>query len=423
MALTAEELQQVENYLSGKGIHADTEMSYPASDDKFLVVGADGTGKYIETDKLVEYLKTHEASPSRATILDLINRDEFKNVYSVGDAIVETYTVGDKVYQYPMIVVDNSRDVVYADGTTGAHRAIMMPLYTPHYSIQWSQYRAFLKCPEGLAKGSYKVTFALTWSKLTTLTWYFTLTHAVPSGGRLNAFHLFADGQSDTSVRTYDNNGKLLYTDATVTSTEIADATDLGTMNYTTRNGNLNCMQEVFYGDNDPNSVMMQWLNSDADEGMWWVAKDGWDCEPSASQSVKGYLAYLDPEHVKMMKTVQVKTWYNTVQHASSDYRTDYLRAFPPSLQEMYIQPYTSGTEGEYLPYFKDLLGTDSPVVKYATYPELIAYDVVSKSAQYVWTRSCRRGYACYQFCCYSSGYVNDHSACYPHRVRPLEVW
>ena len=47
MALTTEELQQVENYLSGKGIHADEKAVAPLNEDKVLVLHSDNTGGYI----------------------------------------------------------------------------------------------------------------------------------------------------------------------------------------------------------------------------------------------------------------------------------------------------------------------------------------------------------------------------------------
>ena len=48
MALTTEDLQQVENYLSGKGIHADLIIADPVDSDRLLVIHEDGkTGGYI----------------------------------------------------------------------------------------------------------------------------------------------------------------------------------------------------------------------------------------------------------------------------------------------------------------------------------------------------------------------------------------
>ena len=423
MALTTEDKQEMENYLASRGVHCDTEVSFPKSDDKFLVVGADGTGKYIETEHLAEYLKTHEADPSLAAIIDLINRDEFKNVYANGDALLSTFTDGSTVYEYPLVVVDNARDVVLADGTTAAHRAVLQPLYSTPWDIQFCQYRAFLRCPQGLAAGSYKVTFAQTWSKLTTLEWYFTLTHAVPAGGRLNAFHNFCDGQGDTSVRTFGNDGKLLYTDATVTSTAIDGATDLGTMNYTTRNGDLNAMQEVIYGWNDyEHSAVCQILESDKAGTGWWVPQDEWDCEPDANKTRNGFLSYLDPNLVKALKTVQVKTAYNNVQGHSGEFMTGYHRAFLPSNEEMYIVNQGAG-EGDVLPYWKERSGLDSPASWYTSRSQYSVFPVNNHtSANYIWLRSASRDIACHAWYVYPSGYVGNYFARFGLRLSPLVV-
>lgn len=47
MALSKDDLQQVENYLSERGIHADTAETTPEATDKVLVLHLDGTGGYI----------------------------------------------------------------------------------------------------------------------------------------------------------------------------------------------------------------------------------------------------------------------------------------------------------------------------------------------------------------------------------------
>jgi hypothetical protein len=56
MALSNEDLQQVENYLSGKGIHADTHASSPLDADKLLVIHEDGTGGYVNFYELANGL-------------------------------------------------------------------------------------------------------------------------------------------------------------------------------------------------------------------------------------------------------------------------------------------------------------------------------------------------------------------------------
>ena len=47
MALTIEDKQEMENYLAGIGIHADTAETTPEATDKVLVIHQDGTGGYI----------------------------------------------------------------------------------------------------------------------------------------------------------------------------------------------------------------------------------------------------------------------------------------------------------------------------------------------------------------------------------------
>ncbi len=396
----------------------------PDSSYSVLLLDKNNDGSKMSFDSLATWLKTHEGDQELSTIIDLIDRGEFKNVYQQGDAILSTFTDGSTVYEYPLIVVDPARDVVLADGATAAHRAIFQPMYSTPWDIQYSQYRAFLRCPTGLSAGSYKVSFAQTWSKLTTLEWYFTLTHDVPAGGRLNAFHNFADGQSDLSVRTYGNDGKLLYTDATVTSTAIDGATDLGTMAYTTRNGNLNDMQESFYGWNDyEHSAAAQFLESDKAGTGWWVAQDDWDCEPSANTARNGFLSYLDADLVKALKTVQVKTAYNNAQGHSGEFMTGYHRAFLPSLEEMYIVNQGAG-EGDYLPYWKERSGLDSPASWYTARSQYSVFPVNNHtSANYIWLRSAGRGDSCRAWYVDPSGNVRYHNYCRDGgRLLPLVV-
>ncbi len=395
----------------------------PDSSYSVLLLDKNNDGSKMSFDSLATWLKAHEGDQELSTIIDLIDRDEFQNVYQQGDAILSTFTDGSTVYEYPLLVVDPARDVILPDGTTAAHRAIFQPMYSTPWDIQFSQYRAFLRCPQGLAAGSYKVTFAQVWSKLTTLEWYFTLTHAVPAGGRLNAFHNFADGQSDTSVRTYGNDGKLLYTDATVTSTEIEGATDLGTMNYTTRNGDLNAMQESFYGWNDyEHSAVNQFLESNLASTGWWVAQDEWDCEPDANKTRNGFLSYLDSDLVKALKTVQVKTAYNNVQGHSGEFMTGYHRAFLPSLEEMYIVSQGAG-EGDVLPYWKERSGLDSPASWYTARSQYSVFPVNNHtSANYIWLRSAGRGFAFNAWIVDPSGHVGCYYCRYGNRLLPLVV-
>ena len=425
MALTTEDLQQVENYLSGKGIHISESLEFPKADDKIPVLRG-SEGKYITTENLSSYIKTHDINPTYAELKALANSGKFFDTYECGQAINVDFTYGGTTYAFPFQVAHNTyRETTRPDGTV-RNSVPLLATYLPPMAVQFSQYRAFLACPSGLAAGSYSVTFAQAWSKLTTLTWYFTLTHAVPAGGRLNAFRNFADGQSDTSVRTYGADGKLMYTDTTVTSTAIDGATSLGTMNYTTRNGNFSSMQECFYGCNEYHtSAKKQFMDSDKPVNLWWAPQDEWDCAPDALSGYGGLLSYFDPDFVDILETVKVTTAKSTaLGAASTDYDTDYLRCFLPSLEEMYIVPQAStGMEGAYLQLAKDYVGKDSPNGWWSSNANtgLIRYDITNKSANWFHLRSANRVNSYSVWFVYAGGYVNGgYGARSTSRVLPL---
>lgn len=110
-------------------------------------------------------------------------------------------------------------------------------------AVEPSQALAYFE--DGLAAGAYKYKWAGTYQ-------YFTLLNDIPSGGQLKAnsstYQVYAS-QSDTASQE----------SGTVSTTEIADAIDLGS----TGSGMLNHHDRVSYGSNNfGESGLLQWLNS-----------------------------------------------------------------------------------------------------------------------------------------------------------------
>ena len=100
----------------------------------------------------------------------------------------------------------------------------------------------------------------------------------------------------------------------TVAVTSGSDGTDLGTMQHTTRNGNLNSMQESAYGWNRwKYSAARQWLNSTQPKGKWWTKQDDWDIAPSQLATKDGFLCGMPADMLAALKTVKVTTLANTV--------------------------------------------------------------------------------------------------------------
>ena len=394
--------QEILNEISKNSIQCNTPMDKPQQDDKFLAIGSDKSGKYIKYSNLIEDLALYKTQDRTwATVMALIEQGKFGDVYPVGSVFYTPFHYNNQTYQFPWQVADTSRAVVYPDGSVH-NRPILQAMYLPPQAIQFSQCRAFLKCPQGLPAGSYNVTFAQAWENLTAehLNWNFTLTKAVPSGGRVAGFRNFSNAQTgdNLKIRVYDSEGKTILETVTAVEGTAESGTNLGTIGYTTRNGNLNCMQETFYGFNSFHySAFMQWLNSTKLKNNWWHATDEWDCTPDELATTDGFLSCFDSDFVSILKTVQVKTAKNTVQGNSADsYDTDYLRCYIPSLEEMYITPQATGIEGAYLPLNKQFIGKDTPNGWWTENANngLIKYDFLSKTANWYRLRSCNRIYA-----------------------------
>ncbi len=408
----------------------ETEAAELKSSDKILVVDSNNNGKYKLYQSLLSDIQSDlYLTPTMQALVDAIDGGTFETSYPEGTAIVGTFTYNGKEYEYPWLVVDASRDEVLADGSVSAHRAVLQPQYLPPaaLSMQFSQYQAFYRCPSGLSAGTYSVTFAQAWSKLTSemLTWSFTLTKAVPVGGRLAGFRNFADGQSDAKVRSYSNDGKTLIETVTATVGEADGASNLGTLPYQNPSGDFSSMQQTFYGFNEyEHSAVMQWLDSDSNQPDWWAPQSDWDCAPDQANTLNGFLSYLDRDFVKAIKYVQVRTYHNNVQGKSGTYTTGIHRCFLPSLEEMYCANQGAG-EGDYLPYWKTRKGLDSPQGWYSSNALATAkcFPVDAKTEPYTyWLRSAYRGFACNPWCVNSSGVVSDNYARASCRVLPLVV-
>lgn len=390
-------------------------------------------------------IMAREGAPSSTDwrfLEELASEGVFEQMYDIGTTFSDTWrdTAAATDYTFPW-ELNHIGSVELQDGETLANRPWLQMRYAHPFGVQFSQCRAFLKCPSGLSAGQYTVHFAQAWSALTVLDWTFTLTQDVPAGGRVAGFQTMADSAYSTRpVKSYGADGKTVI--ETVTASQGTGGTDLGTLAYATRNGNLNSMQETFYGYNRwKTAALRQYLNSEDGVGSWWTPQDDWDVAPDQLTTKSGFLyhykalaedsskdavlranaqAFLDS-----IKTVKVITYPNTVYDDPQGNTPDitYDRVFIPSLEQMYINPQKSG-EGEYHERWKRQSGLASPMAQYSTYPQIRTYAVENhSSAQFVRLRSAYRGYACFTWNVGSSGYVgNYYYACFADRFSPLVV-
>ena len=171
--------------------------------------------------------------------------------------------------------------------------------------------------------------------------------------------------------------------------------------------------------------AIRQWLNSDVAVGMWWNPQNVFDRPPTQLTTLRGFLAGLPEDFLNIVQQVKVVTALNTVTDGGVDEIT-YDRFFLPSLEQEYIAPQKSGSEGAYWPYWKARLGLNSPQAQGSggTNANHIRYAIENHtSAQTVRLRSAYRGYAYYTWIVTTSGGASYyHYATYAVRPAPACV-
>lgn len=368
-----------------------------------------------------------EMSHDWESLAEFANTGLFGEAYGIGDQFIDNWkdTAANQEYVYPM-QLNHIGSVELHDGEILSDRPFLQAHYAHPFGVQFSHQRAFLRCPSGLAAGTYYVTIESSWGTHVQAgdVVCFTLANAVPAGGRVAGMYGAPDqAKSSWRIYAYSADGKTVL--ETVTPTFAADGTDLGTIKASTRNGDLNSMQETAYGWNRwSTSALRQYLNSAEAVGAWWTAQDEWDIAPDQLTTKAGFLSGWPEELVNVLKEVKVVTYPNTVYDDTGGNTPDitYDRVFIPSLEQMYCVPQKSG-EGEYHEYWKRRSGLTSPNAQYSTNPNMITYAVENHaSAQSVRLRSASRGNAANAWHVASSGYVGYSSASSAYRFSPLVV-
>ena len=347
-----------------------------------------------------------------------------QKIFNYGDQFVEkwTDTAASTEYEYPWRV--NHFENVELENGEVVPGMYLQAHYAHLFGVQFSQNRAFLRCPNGLQAGTYNVTLGATWGSKDAqkdTTWQFTLAQDVPAGGCLNGFYQMPDVAASTWKVTSYAADRITKIEAVPVSSG-SEGTALGTMQMNTRNGDLNSMQETGYGHNRwSTSAVRQYLNSDQPKGKWWTPQDDWDVAPDQLATKDGFLRGLPEDMLRAIKTVKVVTYTNTVQDGGEADIT-YDKVFLPSLEQMYYNPQISG-EGNTHEYWKRRSGSKTKLPQYQALPRMITYAVENHtSPQYVRLRSASRVSAHSTWYVYSSGNAYGGNATGTYRFAPLVV-
>lgn len=344
-----------------------------------------------------------------------------EKAFAIGTQLIEkwTDTAESKEYDMPW-QVNHFEDVTLEDGEI-VPGMWLQTHYTLPFGVQFSHQRAFLACPEGLVAGTYHFNFAQSLGNNVKpgINYQFTLTKPVEKGGRLAGCYGAPD-TAPTSWKVYSYGANGITLNETVNITVGSSGTNIGTIPYEKRNGNINSIQEMAYGWNRwKTSALRQWLNSAKPKGQWWTPQDQWDICPDQLATKDGFLCGMPEQMLNSLKKVKVSTFANTVNDEGvEDITYDYVTL--PSLGQIYAQTQIAG-EGNPHTYWKRKSGRTTPCEWLKDQPNMITYSVTNKtSAQIVRLRSAYRGTTNSVWSVNSSGSVYYYYASYAINCSPL---
>ena len=294
--------------------------------------------------------KRSEIYSSMAQIAHLVRTsslEELPRLFPIGDQIIapwkdmddSAHNTDETAYQVAWNIVNHGM-VTLKDGSEVPGLWLQMHLCSA-YGVQFSHQQAFTNCPDGLAAGTYYVTFGAKWGSKGAdagTTWQFTLTQAVPAGGRLSGFESLPDVETTAfkvkSWATPDAASPIETVDVTAGN----DGTSLGTMQLASvGDDGLNSMQCVGYGHNRwGTSAIRQYLNASGEN--WWKSQEDFDIRPD-QYTKKGFMSGFSDDFLAAIKPVKVTTALNTVEGLSTAAEDTYDTFFLPSLEQMNAKP------------------------------------------------------------------------------------
>lgn len=380
--------------------------------------------------------KRSEIYSSMSQIAGIVRGNDLEHnqqMFPIGDQIVmpwkdlddTAHNTDETAYQVAWNIVHHGL-VELQDGRTVPGMFIQMDKCSA-YGVQFSHQQAFLNCPEGLAAGTYHVSIGANWGThaVSGKSYQFTLTQAVPAGGRLSGF----EGMPDQAPANWRVKSWASPTAAnpieTVTLTEGSSGTGLGTMNSATRSETgLNCMQRVAYGSNRwSTSAIRQYLNALGQN--WFASKEDFDIRPDQYDKY-GFMSGFSDEFLAAIKPVKVTTALNTVEGYAMTTEDTFDTFFLPSLQQINVNPQLANVEGDTFEWWKQALGRSTFVGTGSSniFDAFKVPAINAASAQGVRLRSASRGHANSTWSLHASGYASYgyYGASYAVRFSPVCV-
>ena len=357
-----------------------------------------------------------------ASVAHIVRNGDAASVFDIGDQLITTYTdATGKEHEMPWNVV-HIGDAELEDGEI-VPGLWLQSHYATVETVAFDNYQALRLLPDGLAPGTYNITFQSAYGPIKAgESLQFTTTKTVPAGGVLAGIRDGSSAETISALKMYTYTSQMETAALETLSVTVGTGgTNLGTVTSEIQEL-INTAAHAAWGHNDYlTSAQRQWLNSAAAAGGWYTPSDAFKMAPTNLDTINGFMHGLPADFLSAVKPVKVQVAANTVDLGGVT-QVMYDKFFLPSTEQLYIQPQAKGVEGEYWEYWRRASGADAPEERTKTYPRRITYSLDTKTAQTVRLRSANRSNAAITWYVNSSGFVNSIYARTAYRCAPACV-
>ena len=339
-----------------------TVLNLPASVHGILVPKANKTYDVTIYDNYMTYTEYDDAGWE--AIQYMVRNGTIGNVYSVGDTISCPYRDG--TITWKIIGIDEE-----TPSNAARTHSLTLQMVEGISEIPFWAPEAIYYASAELAAGSYKM-------EINEVMYYFTLTDPVPEGGQVYV-HSWSSSGGPTWIKTFaDCYSSTPINTVASSSTEISGATELTTLNNTSR---------ARYGYHEwANSTVRKWLNSTAEAGHVFTPANNYDRIPdylASGDNAKGFLNGFNDDFLDVIGKVQKVT-----RDPGGSAITSGELVFLPSMKELYGGNNGNVSEGTAYSYYED----NSSLLSPGTSADTNRITSIGGSPVYWWTRSLQNG-------------------------------
>ena len=352
-------------------LNTSTKTNVVAAINEHEVEVNDIIGRVEALEYYVENNSDYHGNPAEISTLKTFAEAVYNNTVfdsiGIGDQITLEWNDNNTIYDAPWFFCDVEQ--VELEDASVIPAADVEWEYTIPYDIPFDSPEAIYESDRDTPAGTYyfRITndnFGPDSNKYV----QFTLPDVLPAGYQIRKSTERGLSVLSGTLDIYSGAGSTVK-QYSVTPTEGSNGTYLGETN---GEGNLNLWSRVCIGDSRWRySNVRQYLNKTEGKGLWWSKQKKWDVKPACANQIDAFLHGYSAAMLEYFQETKVFTRYS-----SGVIDETYDKVFISSLEQMYIAPEYTNSEGDPWGYYRALSESADPISRSQGSARLIKYAI-----------------------------------------------